>query len=228
MAWTKMIVVVEEDVDVHDELAVMAAIAENCDFLRDLEIVNGPLDILDHASPRLGAGHKIGFDATRAWTGEEVEGVPADPPVMPDRALVESKLAKCGVRHSLPSWGGGRIVHVGIDKSVEGAGAGGRAIDKIFKSLPDWSGCVIVVDGEVDLDDSDMVLFHLVANMDPGRDLHRDGRRLGIDGTSKIEGEDRNGQPVRKWPPAIRMDVDVTDRMQKLLDSVNEATMESS
>ena len=87
---------------------------------------------------------------------------------------------------------------------------------------------MIVVDGEVDLDDSDMVLFHLVANMDPGRDLHRDVRRLGIDGTSKIEGEERNGQPVRKWPPAIRMDVDVTNRMQTLLNSVTDAEGEAS
>ena len=74
MAWTKMLVVVDEDVDVHDVDAVMFRLAANCDPGRDLEIVNGPLDILDHASPRLGAGHKIGFDATAKIKGEEVNG----------------------------------------------------------------------------------------------------------------------------------------------------------
>src|SRR6056300_632095 len=77
MAWTKMIVVVDADeVNVHDEEAVLRALFERCHFGRDVEVVNGPLDILDHAAPRLGAGHKIGFDATAAWPGEEVGGIP--------------------------------------------------------------------------------------------------------------------------------------------------------
>ena len=76
MAWTKMIVVVDADVDVHDHEQVLFHLCANCDPGRDLEIVNGPLDILDHAAPRMGAGHKIGFDATRKIPGEEVNGNP--------------------------------------------------------------------------------------------------------------------------------------------------------
>ena len=76
MAWTKMIVVVDDDVNVHDHEQVLFHLCANCDPGRDIEIVNGPLDILDHAAPRLGAGHKIGFDATRKITGEEVNGHP--------------------------------------------------------------------------------------------------------------------------------------------------------
>ena len=76
MAWTKTLVVVDADVDVHDQEAVGFALMSNFDPGRDLEIVNGPLDILDHAAPRLGAGSKIGFDATRKWPGEEVNGQP--------------------------------------------------------------------------------------------------------------------------------------------------------
>jgi len=76
MAWTKMIVVVDEEVNVHDQDAVLFQLCANCDPGRDVEIVNGPLDILDHAAPRLGAGHKIGFDATRKIPGEECGGHP--------------------------------------------------------------------------------------------------------------------------------------------------------
>lgn len=84
MAWTKMIVVVDHDVNVHDHDAVMFHICANCDPGRDIEIVNGPLDILDHAAPRLGAGSKIGFDATRKIPGEEVNGQPVRdwPPIL--------------------------------------------------------------------------------------------------------------------------------------------------
>ncbi|HEX8913017.1 MAG TPA: UbiD family decarboxylase [Humisphaera sp.] len=64
MAFTKYIVVVDEHVDVHNEQDVLFHLFANCDPERDTEIVRGPVDILDHASPRLGVGSKMGFDAT--------------------------------------------------------------------------------------------------------------------------------------------------------------------
>src|SRR5688572_8606452 len=64
MAFTKFIVVVDEHVDVHSEQDVLFHLFSNCDPQRDTEIVHGPVDILDHASPDLGAGSKMGFDAT--------------------------------------------------------------------------------------------------------------------------------------------------------------------
>jgi 4-hydroxy-3-polyprenylbenzoate decarboxylase len=79
MAFTKFIVVVDEHVNVHDEQDVLFHLFSNCDPARDTEIVHGPVDILDHASPDLGAGSKMGFDATvklpaegkvRAWPKE--------------------------------------------------------------------------------------------------------------------------------------------------------------
>lgn len=76
MAWTKFIVVVDDDVDVHDHEQVLFHLCANVDPRRDVEVVNGPLDILDHAAPHLGAGHKMGFDATRKITGEQVDGIP--------------------------------------------------------------------------------------------------------------------------------------------------------
>jgi 4-hydroxy-3-polyprenylbenzoate decarboxylase len=84
MAWTKLIVVVDEDVDVHDQDAVLFHLAANVDPARDTEIVSGPLDILDHAAPRLGAGSKMGIDATRKIRGEEVGGQPVRdwPPII--------------------------------------------------------------------------------------------------------------------------------------------------
>ncbi|MCG3129123.1 MAG: 3-octaprenyl-4-hydroxybenzoate carboxy-lyase [Phycisphaerae bacterium] len=70
MAFTKMIVVVDESVDVQDEQAVLFHMLANCDPARDTMVVQGPLDILDHAAPVCGAGSKIGWDATRKWAGE--------------------------------------------------------------------------------------------------------------------------------------------------------------
>ncbi|MEI7766277.1 MAG: menaquinone biosynthesis decarboxylase [Phycisphaerae bacterium] len=70
MAWTKMIVVVDEHVDVHNIDDVMFHVAANVDPRRDVVITEGPLDILDHAAPAMGAGSKMGIDATKKWPGE--------------------------------------------------------------------------------------------------------------------------------------------------------------
>ena len=70
MSFTKMIVVVDENVDVHDEQDVLFAVGANVDPHRDTIITEGPLDILDHAAPHEGAGGKMGIDATRKIPGE--------------------------------------------------------------------------------------------------------------------------------------------------------------
>ena len=84
MAWTKMIVVVDEDVNVHDHDQVLFHLCANVDPARDVQTVAGPVDILDHAAPHMGAGHKIGFDATRKIPGEQTGGHPvrAWPPII--------------------------------------------------------------------------------------------------------------------------------------------------
>ncbi len=70
MSFTKFIIVVDDHVDVQDEQQVLFQLFANTDALRDVEIVKGPLDILDHASIEYGWGGKIGFDATRKLRGE--------------------------------------------------------------------------------------------------------------------------------------------------------------
>jgi 4-hydroxy-3-polyprenylbenzoate decarboxylase len=57
-------------VDVHDEQDVLFHVGANCDPRRDTVIVDGPMDILDHATPYQGAGSKMGIDATRKIPGE--------------------------------------------------------------------------------------------------------------------------------------------------------------
>jgi 4-hydroxy-3-polyprenylbenzoate decarboxylase len=102
MSWTKFIIVVDERVNVHNEDEVLFHLCANCDPGRDVEVVNGPLDILDHAAPRLGAGHKMGFDATRKMAGEEVGGhaIRDYPPLIEmdeaTKALVEKRWKEYG------------------------------------------------------------------------------------------------------------------------------------
>lgn len=70
LMYTKMVIVVDKDVDPHDMSKVMWKVFNNIDAARDLTIVKGPLDALDHASPLAHLGHKLGIDATRKWPEE--------------------------------------------------------------------------------------------------------------------------------------------------------------
>jgi 4-hydroxy-3-polyprenylbenzoate decarboxylase len=70
MASTKTLVVFDEDVDVQDEAQAAWRALANVDARRDLVVVEGPVDVLDHAAPQLALGSKIGVDATRKWVEE--------------------------------------------------------------------------------------------------------------------------------------------------------------
>ena len=68
--FTKVIVVVDEDVDVQNVSEVAWKALNNIDPQRDIEFVMGPTDILDHASQLSGYGSHMGIDATTKLAGE--------------------------------------------------------------------------------------------------------------------------------------------------------------
>ncbi len=70
MMFTKMIVVVDKDVDVRNMSEVMWRLGNNVDWARDVTVVKGPVDTLDHSSPYPYWGNKIGIDATKKLPGE--------------------------------------------------------------------------------------------------------------------------------------------------------------
>ncbi len=224
MAWTKTIVVVDEDVDVHDTTAVLRAVGEQCVPGRDTELVRGPLDILDHAAPHLGAGGKMGFDATRKHDAAEThraldplaaELCAAGPigPALGDAARqAEARIRELpGVLDArIPAELGGWWLLLRSDGS-SGIGQklvmvlGGLA-DAI--SLPRW---IVVVGPDADLANIDDALFHWMANTAPDRDrsLSKCGRRVAFDASPKRAGETINGFPVRDWPPLLKMTEEV-------------------
>ncbi|HEX4581789.1 MAG TPA: UbiD family decarboxylase [Acidobacteriaceae bacterium] len=68
--FTKCIIVVDEDCDVHDIAEVTLRVANNIDPERDIQFTMGPIDSLDHASRLPNYGSKMGIDATRKWAAE--------------------------------------------------------------------------------------------------------------------------------------------------------------
>ena len=68
--FSKVIVVVDEDVDVQNVREVVWKALNNIDPQRDIQFVLGPIDSLDHSSRMPNFGSKMGVDATTKWPSE--------------------------------------------------------------------------------------------------------------------------------------------------------------
>ena len=226
MAWTKNIFVVDDDVDVHDAPAVLAAAAARCKPSRDIERVNGPLDILDHAAPRLGAGTKLGFDCTRKLPDEALDGAPledARPAIAAaDTAtLIATAKRVPGVLDACLIAGGWLLVRAA--KSAPGDGR--RVMEQLADLLPTSSPTVpflIILGPDAHLTPPtssafpDLALFHWLAHSDASRDAALIRGTWCVDATPKLPGDEHHHQPVRPWPPIIRMDEAVIARTRSL------------
>ncbi|MGH9444735.1 MAG: menaquinone biosynthesis decarboxylase, partial [Terriglobia bacterium] len=68
--FTKCLVVVDHDVDVHNPREAVWKALNHIDPERDIQFMLGPVDQLEHASRLPNFGSKMGIDATRKWRDE--------------------------------------------------------------------------------------------------------------------------------------------------------------
>jgi 4-hydroxy-3-polyprenylbenzoate decarboxylase len=92
MMFTKYIVVVDDDVDVHNTRDVLFRLCANTDPQRDSIFTKGPADVLDHATSEMAMGSKLGIDATKKLPGEGFKR--PWPPLIKMDAAVKAKVEK--------------------------------------------------------------------------------------------------------------------------------------
>ena len=217
MAWTKMIVVVDDSVDVHNQNEVLAAIANNCRWGHDLEKTTGPVDILDHAAPVLGGAGKIGIDATVTWEDEATIDKSAISKVAPlgceevyeylnNKNLVVKEI-------EVPSLGQGRVVICSVPE--ETLDSRNKRLESLALSLPKEVELLIAVPEGVALEDLDQCLFEALSHSDGYRDLWFINKLCVIDGGRKNEGELRFDRPTRAWPPPLYFDKETIVELNK-------------
>jgi 4-hydroxy-3-polyprenylbenzoate decarboxylase len=92
MMFTKYLVVVDDDVDVHNTSEVLFRLCANTDPQRDSIFTKGPSDVLDHATSEIASGSKLGIDATKKIAGEGFKR--PWPPLIKMDAAVKAKMEK--------------------------------------------------------------------------------------------------------------------------------------
>jgi 4-hydroxy-3-polyprenylbenzoate decarboxylase len=72
LMFSKTVIVVDKEVDVHNEQEVAWIVGTHYDPERDVQFMKGPVDDLEDASELPAYGTKMGIDATRKWPSEGV------------------------------------------------------------------------------------------------------------------------------------------------------------
>jgi 4-hydroxy-3-polyprenylbenzoate decarboxylase len=207
LSLTKLIVLVDADVDPRERGAVFEAIARHFDPAEDLILLPGvPLDTLDFTSFTMNLGSKMVIDAqshARAAGSAGSSPGPASAPAAPLAAVPDPRAFDPRVSAHRLAWGGMLVVQV--------AGEGRAVIENLVRR-PELAGCklVVAVSPDVPLADDELLLWGIFTRFDCARDTvpaHVESRGawvtcrgpLGIDATWK----DGYPEPVASLPEVI-------------------------
>ncbi len=226
MMFTKVVVIVDPDVDVRQPQAVLSAIVAHADPTHDFVLLGDSVtDSLDVSSPQVDIGSKLGIDAT----AEQDTPPPALPGGSPIPIGSLPPLEGFSSLHAVVPGvvvgvvvGGGRTLH-----PAGAQGDGQQAIARFWRSPAGGrTRLVVVIDDLVAPTDRDGVLWTALNCFDPMRDLctdqvsadaarfhHRLGSRIGWDCLQKAKGVGYD----RPWPHVASMDPQVCDRVDRIL-----------
>lgn len=215
MMYTKMVIVVDKDVDPQDPEAVAYNLFNNMEPQRDIVITEGPLDALDHASNTPLYGSRVGIDATRKWDIElqarevKKEEVTAERKEEAKKLLEDLKDKGEILDFNLPYKEDlTKCILVSIDKTE--AWQAKKVINSIEEKLKEVK-LIAVFDKEIDPNNLSIVAWKLFNNIDAKRDFIIKEGTVGVDATRKLASEGH----TRPWPKDIEMSQEMKDYVDR-------------
>ncbi|CAN5583564.1 hypothetical protein BH11BAC1_BH11BAC1_08800 [soil metagenome] len=171
MMFTKMMIVVDGEVDIHNPIEVAKYISGNFDAATDVMFTQGPVDVLDHSCSVMAFGGKIGIDATKKMPeeGEKTE----QPSFREIGRLLQNKICENfreikAVNTSLLE-NEISMVFVAIEKNRKNHI---REIGEKLVSMPELKNIkvIIFVDHTMEVSDTADAVWRFANNIDPKRD----------------------------------------------------------
>jgi len=206
MMFTKMMLVVDQHVDIRNYAALAKYVSENFDPQQDMTVAQGPTDVLDHSCSKMAFGGKIGIDATRKFP-EELRTKSALPLTTTSHQITLSALqalhpeiVACNTTLLDASIS---LVFITLNKTQKGhvKSIGASLLGQhLFSQVK----VLVVLDGEIDIDRIGDAIWRFCNNTDVKRDSllveaesNTTHAHLLFDGTRKtkeLDGFDRD------WP----------------------------
>ena len=203
MSFVKTIIVFDQDVDIQNTQKVIETLLNKIDFTHDLFFSEGILDVLNHASDKAIYGSKLGIDATTKIEGEDESKIKSENNTKTASPLSENvlesftELTSCKILEQNDLH---QVAFATLDKKTPQQGC--KVIEKfmnnkIFSAITVF----VVLENHENVNDASTVLWKILNNIDPKRDMYFFGNRVGIDVTCKT------GEPNFKqyWPDEIEM-----------------------
>lgn len=203
MSFVKTIIVFDQDVDIQNTKKVIETLLNKIDFTHDLFFSEGILDVLNHASDKAIYGSKLGIDATTKIEGEDESKIKSENNTKTASPLSENvlesftELTSCKILEQNDLH---QVAFATLDKKTSQQGC--KVIEKfmnnkIFSAITVF----VVLENHENVNDASTVLWKILNNIDPKRDMYFFGNRVGIDVTCKT------GEPNFKqhWPDEIEM-----------------------
>ncbi|MGA7642417.1 MAG: menaquinone biosynthesis decarboxylase [Syntrophobacteraceae bacterium] len=213
MSFSKAVALVDSGVDLKNPRKVMETILNRVDLESDLYITEGILDVLDHSAPDPLFGAKIGIDATSRRPDERPRlkhaagQIPADEVI---EKTLNNTSALLSAFHAPPIDVCNRLLLIAFAK--DGRTPGRTLSERLLrKRVLKTFSILVLLDAGIDLRDYSLVLWKVFNNVDPRRDILRQGGRLAIDATRK-SAEDGHTRP---WPADIEMAPEVAESVRK-------------
>lgn len=225
MMFTKMMIVVDEHVNIHDQLEVARYISENTDPFSDFTFSQGPTDVLDHSCSRMAFGGKMGLDATKKLP-EEIQSVENY------LALSISGIDKTQIRSAFPEIkaindsllsSGISMVFIAVEKNKRNHV---RDLSSQIFQNPNFKQIKVVIflEHTLEVDDIADAVWRFANNVDPRRDhfVYKDETGNGVnhiafDGTRKTREHDGF---ERDWPNILASDEKTISRIDEIWDKL--------
>ncbi len=238
MMFAKVVLVSDGDTPPQDHLGFWRTVLAHALPGRDEQFAKGPIDVLDHASRSWSYGSKLVIDGTvkHREEGGVVDGVasphrsgstaaeersqaPKPKPWVPNEDVAADELpAHAEVRDQHQLAGGFWFLTTRKSRVDQG-----RHIGEWAAQQPAAKGVrlIAVLDHQTDPRDFEEVMWTLLNNIDPERDVFivdqasPAGSVWVMDGTPKLADEGF----TRRWPDKITMPAEVTERMRPVAEA---------
>lgn len=221
MMFTKIMIVVDEFVDIHNNLELAKYVSDNINPESDIIFTKGPMDVLDHACSTMAFGGKMGMDATKKFSEEGLMNILNDKANRINKENIIKRFEEIKfINDSLYNLGIS-IILIAVKKNRK------NHISEINQKLFD-SGelqnvkIVIYLDHTINVSDIANAIWRFSSNIDPLRDhiltKDKDIPRIAFDATRKTKELDGF---QRDWPNILVSNDETIKRIDEIWDKLD-------
>ena len=217
MMFTKMMIVVDGDVNIHDMQEVAKYISDNVNPSTDFIFTRGPMDVLDHSCSTMSFGGKMGIDATKKLPEEIINTISSNNQISSlNINEIKAMFSEISEMNNSLLIQGISVVFISVKKSRKNHI---KELNQLLFKTKHFTDVkmIIYLDDTIAIDDIADAVWRFSNNVDPLRDHfiveENNISHIGFDGTRKTKELDGF---ERDWPNILASDETTINRIDAI------------